>query len=317
MRNIARKYLLAEVASKYYKDKLTQEDIAAQLGYSRSAVSRLLTEAEREGIISVEINYPLQREASLENRLKEIYGLDDAMVVQTGSVSYAEKIRMTGHLGALYIEPFLVDDCVVDISWGRSVYEIIDALPNKAVKHAKVVQAIGASGVKSDPRIDGFELARLMAEKLNATYYLLNAPLAVDSAQTRAIIMNLDSIKRTLDLAYHATLGIFGIGSITLDKDISSVYRTGFLSEEEIHILAAQGAVANVCAWAINEQGEVLDCDVNQRMIAADFFALRDAPTRIIGVAAGERKAQAIQAVLRSKFLDVLITDSTAAELLI
>ena len=317
MNSLARKYLLAEVAAKYYKDKMTQEDIALELGYSRSAISRLLTEAEREGIISVEINYPLQRDEHLESRLKERFDLDDALVVKTGMISYAEKIRMTGHLGALYIEPLLTEDCVVDISWGRSVYEIIDALPYKVVKNAKVVQAIGASGVKSDPKIDGFELARLMAEKMNATYYLLNAPLAVDSAHTRAILMNLDSIRRTLDLAYHATLAIFGIGSITLDKDISSVYRTGFLSEEEIHIVAAEGAVANVCAWAINEQGEVLDCDINQRMIAADFYTLRDSATRIIGVAAGERKAQAIRAVLNSKFLDVLITDSTAAELLL
>ncbi len=313
----ARKYLLAEVASKYYKARQTQEEIALALGYSRSAISRLLSEAEQEGIISVEINYPMQRDDALEKGLKQKYGLKDALVVKTGAITYPEKVHMTGHLGALYIEPMLTDDCVVDISWGLSVYEIINALPYNPVKNSKIVQVIGASGVKSNPKVDGFELARLMAEKMHSTYYFLNAPLVVDSPESRAVIMNLESIKRTLDLAYHATLGIFGIGNITLDKDISSVYRTGFLSEEEIRVVASEGAVANVCAWAINELGEVIDCDVNRRMIAADFATLRDSTTRIIGVAAGERKARAIQAVLRSKFLDVLITDSTAAELLL
>ena len=40
MDNTTRRQLLAEIASLYYKEKMTQSQIGRKLGYSRSAISR-------------------------------------------------------------------------------------------------------------------------------------------------------------------------------------------------------------------------------------------------------------------------------------
>lgn len=50
--------LLTRVAELYYEQGLTQEGISAELGYSRSAISRLLTEAREVGIVEITIHYP-------------------------------------------------------------------------------------------------------------------------------------------------------------------------------------------------------------------------------------------------------------------
>ena len=68
--------LLADIATWYYKEKKTQSQIARAFGYSRSAISRLLNEAQQEGIIEITITYPLLRDPVLERRLKEKYHLN-------------------------------------------------------------------------------------------------------------------------------------------------------------------------------------------------------------------------------------------------
>ena len=42
----------------YYLDDLTQAEIARRLGTSRASVSRLLSEARRQGIVQIEISPP-------------------------------------------------------------------------------------------------------------------------------------------------------------------------------------------------------------------------------------------------------------------
>ena len=61
--------LLAKVASLYYEEGLNQDEIAADLGYSRSYVSRMLTEARREGIVEIHVRHRLERVPVLERNL--------------------------------------------------------------------------------------------------------------------------------------------------------------------------------------------------------------------------------------------------------
>ena len=58
MQGLDRTHLLAQVASLYYEQGLTQEQVARRLGISRSGVSRLLREARREGIVEIHVRHP-------------------------------------------------------------------------------------------------------------------------------------------------------------------------------------------------------------------------------------------------------------------
>ena len=128
MDNDTRKQLLAEVANLYFKEKRTQAQIGRSLGYSRSAISRLLSEAEEQGIVEITINHPISRDYRLESRLKEKYGLETAFVVNTGELSYENTMQVVGRMGAYYLEHTLKDNILIGIGWGTSLSAVVKYL---------------------------------------------------------------------------------------------------------------------------------------------------------------------------------------------
>ena len=125
-----RRQLLADIASLYYNEKKTQAEIARISGYSRSAISRILTEAEELGIIEITIKYPLLRDNVLERKLKQKFSLDAAYVINSGLSDYSHNLNLVGRLGATYLQQNLSDGLVIGIGWGSTLFELVNALPS-------------------------------------------------------------------------------------------------------------------------------------------------------------------------------------------
>jgi len=309
-----RRQLLADISTLYYKEKKTQSQIARAIGYSRSAISRLLNEAQQEGIIEFTINYPLLRDPILERRLKDKYHLKAAFVINAGQADYAHTLQMVGRLGARYLEQNLRDGMVVGIGWGTSLYDLVNSLPDLPLSRVRVVQVIGASGSKGDARIDGPDLAAFLANKLNASHQFLHSPLFLDSDEACKSMKSQKQIRDTLDLANQSDLVLLGVGTIDVDPKYSSLFRSGFINEEEVLQIKNKGGIGNFCGVIIDNHGSVMDIDINRRVMAVDLHTLRSNGRKMVGVAAGSRKSKAIEAVLAGGWLDVLITDQSAVK---
>jgi deoxyribonucleoside regulator len=307
-----RKQLLAEIATLYYKEKKTQSQIGKRLGYSRSAISRILTEAEEQGIVEIIIKYPLSRDANLERRLKEKYHLDAAFVVNSSGTSYANAQQLVGRMGAFFLEQSLKDDITIGIGWGISISEVVRYLPELPLSDARVVQVLGAVGGRSDPHVDGPDVAATFASKLNAKYHILHAPLFLDTKDACSTLKEQKQIAEILEEGVHCDIALLGIGTVEVDPLYSSIYRSGFLAEEEIRSVMKQGGLGNFCGMILDKDGRILDNEISARTMAVDLEKLRDNCGRIVGIAAGEKKSKAIKSVLNGNWLDVLITDSAA-----
>jgi DNA-binding transcriptional regulator LsrR (DeoR family) len=314
MKRENRKQMLADISTLYYKEKETQAQIAKRFGYSRSAISRLLIEAEQEGIIDININYPLLRDAELERSLKEKFQLEAAYVINTGQATDQQALQMVGQMGALFLEQELRNEMVVGIGWGTSLHALVNALPDLDHSNIRVVQVIGALGSKSDARIDGPDLAASLAGKLNADHQFLHSPCFLDSPEACLSLRSQKQIRDTLDLAYQADLILLGIGTIDVDPRFSSLYRTGLLSQAEILKIQKNGGVSNFCGVMVGKNGEILELDINRRVLAVDLHELKKHKRRMIGIASGGRKSGAILAVLKGGWLDVLITNQAAVK---
>ena len=219
---------------------------------------------------------------------------------------------MVGRLGARYLEQNLRDGMVVGIGWGTSLYDLVNSLPEIPLSKVRVVQVIGASGSKGDARIDGPDLAALLASKLNASHQFLHSPLFLDSEEACASLKSQKQIRETLDLANRSDLVLLGIGTIEVDPKFSSIFRSGFLKETEVLQIKNNGGVGNFCGVIIDKEGRIMDLDINHRVMAVDLHALKNNGRKMVGVAAGSGKSQAIKAVLTGGWLDVLITDQSA-----
>ncbi len=303
--------LLATVADLYYIRQISQAEIAHRLGYSRSAISRLLTEAHEKQIVEVRIHHPLQRDVDLEMALRETFGLRDALVAQRGNLDYAQMLTLLGRLGAAHLDDVWQEPCVVGLSWGTGVYEVANALRPRRLPGSDVVQMIGGIG-RGDPQIDGPGVAMRVAQTVGGRYHTLNAPHVATDRAMRDALLAMPAIQDTLQLALRASLAVVGIGS--LEPERSSLVRAGYLTPTELAAIRATGAEGDICGTHYDANGRILDIDINRRVIGIDLRRLLQTDCQVIGVAGGQVKAPAIIGALRGGLVTMLVTDSSAAE---
>ena len=120
--------LLARVASLYYDQELTQDDVARRVGVSRSKISRLLKEARKEGIVEIVINYPWRTATALEKEIQDRFGIQHVSVLISQGRAYEEILWGLGNLAARYLESILERNVSLGISWGTAIYQTARSL---------------------------------------------------------------------------------------------------------------------------------------------------------------------------------------------
>lgn len=301
--------LLAQIASWYYEEDLSQSEIAQRIGRSRSMVSRLLQEARQQGLVEIRVRYPLKRNTALERQLQQTFGLRQASILAEPPAEYERMLQRLGALGAQQLQEYLHDGTCVGISWGTAVHAVVQAMPQCPLQDVTVVQIIGALG-QGDPMVDGPELARWLAQKLDASYRYLHAPLIVQDEALARSLQEERNIAATLQRARAVDVALAGIGS--LDAATSSLRRAGYLDEPALRSLQTRGARGDILARPIDAHGLPLDGDLTRRIVGLDLQSLRAIPTAVM-VAGGAAKAPAILAALRGGYPDVLVTDAATA----
>ena len=200
VRSEERLHLMADIATLYYVDGLSQNEIADRVGLSRSTVSYLLQEAQNQGIVTFHINRPLIRDRSLEHTLKQKFGVPTVRVVEYDETNKDGTLDRIGRCAESLLVDYLCDGMVLGISPGTGVSAVIRALRPRRLPNVKVVQLTG--GLGSPHRLlDAAEQCALAGEIFSAQPYYLNAPLVVDSPAVAAALKHDPSISRTLDLA--------------------------------------------------------------------------------------------------------------------
>jgi len=302
--------LLAQVASMYYLEDQTQAYIARQFGYSRSMVSRLLTEARQNGVVEIRINRQIVRNQSLEQQLIQAFSLKDARVLSRGTMERGLMSRYLGMLAAGYLQVIIKNEMKIGVGWGSTLWETINALQSKKFNDIDVIGIIGAVGT-SNGVMDGPEIARRLARMFGGRFQILPAPLIVESESTQKAIMQDGSLAPIFDMANELDMALMGVG--TTEAENSSIVRAGYVKPEEMRDLQAKGIVGDVCAIHFDAEGSISDDPINRRVIGIRPEQLRNVPLRV-AVAGGEVKALPIYAACKSGLINVLITDEVAAQ---
>ncbi|WP_077600954.1 hypothetical protein [Oceanobacillus sojae] len=80
----------------YYIDNMSQHDIAQDFHFSRSKISRLLLEAREQGIVQINVTTPVTRCFDLEQQLKDVFGISEAVAVPVYSTKEAIDSALAG-----------------------------------------------------------------------------------------------------------------------------------------------------------------------------------------------------------------------------
>ncbi|MDO4258899.1 MAG: sugar-binding domain-containing protein [Actinomycetaceae bacterium] len=302
--------LLMSVARSYWIDGKDQGSIAKEIGYSPSMVSRLLSEARKEGVVTISVGHPLERAVEMETALKRHYELRGATVsLSSATADSTEVSRLAGQV----LVEYLRQDSVVAVSNGHTISNLVRELKPLRYPHLEIIQALGAVA-DNNHLIDSQEICRILAEKFSSTYRVLPAPLVVSSVQMAAALRREDRVSTTLTMASHADIYLTGIGATSPQSD-GAIF-SHYLTQQEHSTLVKAGAVGHIGAHHFNASGEHLDMDICRRLIAVPFSRIKEIPC-VIAVAWGDVKAAAISAALRGGLVDHLVTDMDTARLLL
>ena len=302
-------FMLAEVASMYYEQNRTQEEIARAIGISRSGVSRLLTRCRELGLVQIQVRHPLQTSGPLQQELVRRFGLRDAqvLVVHQPDVDTLPKLGM---LAARYLERVLENSMTVGISWGTSMLQVVNALHSLHRLRLDVVQLMGSISATA-PDVDGPEIARRFAAAFGAHCYYLHAPLLVTSPMVRDALVQERNMRRTYEKMATMDVALVGVGAVR--GSASGLFRAGYLNEAELASIREQGAVGDVCGRYFEANGAIANLELHSRLIGVDAETLRRVPLSI-GVVGGVRKAEALLGALRAGLLNIPITDEECAK---
>lgn len=296
--------LATKAAWYYYMEDNTQAQIAEVMGVSRAKVIRLLEEARAQGIVQFSFRKNDCQRVSAEQLLIDRFGLKDAFVVPTPLDSSA--INQSIAQGAAhYVSDHLREDGYLNIGYGDTVSRMLGFLAKNREESLNVVSLTG--GVS-------YYLPSVGTTAYSMHLFLTPSPLVVSSRQVRDALLDEKSLQDVSTMTEYADMSVVGIGAAV---EGATVLRNGILNEGELTVLKMQGAVGDVLNHFMDKDGNLIQTEIEDRVISTDLDKLRQLKN-VVGVAGGKDKVTAIKAVLNGGYLNVLITDSdTAAELLL
>lgn len=305
--------VLVKAATLYYLEGKSQAEVAAEIGVSRSNVSRVLAAARDQGIVDIRINDPFGRAEGLEDELRSRFNLRECRVAN--STPRSDDMNRVGELGAEWLMENLPTRGGLALSWGSTIQAVVDRLtPEPIHKMLEVFPLVGGLSIVDSAR-DGNVLVRSLALKLGATHRSLHAPAIVESMTTRDAFLAEPSIKSVLTEASKSQLAMVGIGSVGSGVS-QTILKAMSLTPQELTQFHRAGPVGDCCTRYFDKDGKPVDSVASDRVVGIDLESLRSIPT-IVGVAVGAAKASGVHGALSGGLLDILIIDSALAETLL
>ena len=297
--------LMYEAATLYYEKKLTQQEIAERMKLSRQTVSRLLTDAVRENIVEIKVHNPERNRAALEAQLCERFGISRCVLCGAGSQDDAIRRVITVKAAAEYLLPTLRRGGLkIAVSWGRTVQELIRALPETPTSGNTVFPLFGATD-NEQSYFSPNELARKLADKLGAELKRAWFPYKPDDPRDYDLLKQLSYYQKLQAMWDTADLAILGIGN----TEILDIFRNTFGGTR----LQAQ-IVGDIATHFFDKEGHITE--LYQHKLCADVQNIKNAK-QTIAIACGSEKISALTGALNTGLLNVLITDEhTARQLL-
>jgi DNA-binding transcriptional regulator LsrR (DeoR family) len=308
--------LLVKVAHLYVERRLKQPAIAAQLKISQARVSRLLKQAEEQGIVRTTVQVPPGIFTDMEDALEQRYGLAQVVVVDTGRASDEDVITALGPSTASFLEATVPGNELVGISsWSETLAAGVERMRPVAKSATRlVVQVLGGFGPAGSQAFVT-RLTEGLARACHARPVFLLGPGVVATPNARQTLLRDPHFAEVVAFYDQLSMVVMGIGSLSrpsrLLRETSAV-----ISAETQEELRRLGAVGDVCLRFFDEDGKPVPSSLDARVLGIGVDQLRRTP-RKVAVAGGARKFTAIRGALRGRWIDTLITDRGVAERLV
>ena len=302
--------LLLRVAWFYYKDELTQDEIARRLSVSRASVGRMLDRARREGLVSINLNAEHLDAFEVSSELRRTFDLTEALVVPDHDKEPADHHVLNARLGlggAQFMSTHLRPGGSLGVGWGETVSRVIASTNFGAAGPVHMVTLTGG--------VDGY-LQTILSSKGEgstepeaATASIIPTPIVASTPKLAAALKAEPAIQQVLTQACGVDQAIVGVGTPAAD---ATIVQMGYLAADDVRQLRDRGVVGDILGQFFDSDGQVVSLPIHDRRIGIELSDLASIP-KVVGVAGGLHKTEAILGALRGGFLDVLVTNELVA----
>ncbi|MGH3312746.1 MAG: sugar-binding transcriptional regulator [Streptomyces sp.] len=301
----------AAMARRFYLEGKSKIQIADEFGVSRFKVARVLETALERDLIRIEIRVPAELDADRSDALRARYGLRHVVVVESPSEAADDGAdpENLGEVAADLLGELVTDGDVLGLAWGRSTIHMAAAL--RQLPPCTVVQLTGVYDAGTADR-GSVEAVRRAAEVAGGEAHPIYAPMLLPDTATAAALRGQTGIAHAFEYFDKVTVAAVSIGS--WEPGISTVH--DMLSDSEREHYSSLGVAAEMSAHLFDTGGRRIGRDLGERCITVEAERLRRVP-EVVAIAGGQRKAEAIGAVLRSGLVTSLVTDTAAADYLL
>ena len=295
-------------ANLYYMENMTQEEIAAKLGLSRVAVTRLLKKARDEGLVQVTVKKPMPELYRLALDLEKRYRLK-AAIVASGGDSPKASLEAVGRAGAELLERLITPGCRIGVAWSATVSAILPYVRKPSAKPGWINELAGTYLTANIPYVVSWPLA----EKLGVPVESIPMPVLVRSGRVKEMMIQEPAISSALERASKVDVAFVGLGNVSRD---SSIMRTGYIGEEQLEEFSAKGAVGDILMRYYDAAGRYIPMSFEDKTVSLEWKKIRKLPF-IVSLAFGPEKLEAIAGALAGGVIHGLVTDRWTAEALL
>ena len=299
---------LTQLATLYYVDDLTQEELSKRFAISRATVGRMLRRAQQEGIVEIRVRPNAGFAADLERQLIERFGVQRALIAIDHKDSDKQREMLAG-LVASYLDRILIDGSIVAVGMGRNVSAVSEHAMSATRRQCTFVCAIGGS-YRGGEAMNADHIARRLAARFGGESVSLYAPALVADPAVRQALLDNDTVRHTLDKARRADIALIGVGDMSED---SNMVRMGWFSAQEIVEAKRVGTVGDMMGYDfIDVHGKPALTPMQGRVIGMTAQDLRRVPN-VIAIAAESSKVIALLGALRSETINTVATTASNA----
>lgn len=306
--------MMVKIAKMYYQQGLTQTEIAKRLRLSRPTVSRLMQEALQQGIIRIEIADIPGDYSDLIYKLQSKFDLNEAIVVDVNCpMTYEGVSHILGIAAADYFQRVVKDSDVIGLTWGSALASMVRHLDQEKKPNALVVQLVGGLG-SPNTNTHATDLVSKTAAALSASMSLMPAPGVVVSVDSAKLLTADPHVRQALNIAKKTDVAFVGVGATKHNPFL--MRNEEVITQEQMAKLRSQGAVGDISLNFYDINGQEVESEFTRRVIGISYETIKQFP-RVVAIAGGPEKYEAILGAVKGKLVNTLITDQVTAQNLV
>ena len=237
----------------------------------------------------------------LEQALSRLLAVPHVVVVAGNADADPQVLREVGRAAAHRVHKLMQSGMTLAVTGGRTLSEMAQGIQSATPMNVMVVPARGGMGSSVETQAN--TVAAEIARRVGGHHRAMHLPDTLDQAALQEM-MKLPEVRETLDLLRRTDLVVHGIGR----ADTMAQRRR--LSADEMETLKARRAVGEAFGDFFDFDGKT----VLQASTVSLILGRAYKESKMVAVAAGARKAEAIIAATRHEKHDSLITDEAAAQ---